>query len=68
MQLRKDGEFLTLYISFSVGKPFCIKWKATPDNVARAKFTYDMIRKAIEKGSPYAEVIDDEAEYNRENE
>lgn len=68
MQLRKDGELLKLHISFSVGKPFYIKWEATSDNVERAKFTYDMIRKALEKGSSYAEVIYDEAEYNRENE
>jgi hypothetical protein len=44
-----------------------MKWKATSDNVARAKNTYDTIRKALAKGSSYAEVIDDKAEYNRTN-
>ena len=64
IQLREYGEFLTLYISFSVGGPFYIKWKATSDNVKRAENTYDTIRKALAKGSSYAEVIDDEAEFN----
>lgn len=59
VQLRNDGEFLKLYISFSVGKPFYIKWKATSDNVKRAKHTYDTIRKAIATGSPYAEVLEE---------
>jgi hypothetical protein len=68
VQLRDDGEFLKLYISFSVGNPLYMKWEATSDNVARAKNTYDTIRKALAQGSSYAEVIDDKAEYNRVNE
>lgn len=67
LQLRNDGEFLKLYISFSVGEPFYIKWKATSDNAVRAERTYDSIRKALVEGSSYVEVIDDEAEYNRTN-
>lgn len=64
VQLRNEGESLKLYISFSVGEPFYIKWKATSDNVECAKNTYGMIKKALANGTPYVEVLD-EAEYNR---
>lgn len=67
VQLRDDGEFLKLYISFSVGEPLDMKWEATSDNVACAKNTYDTIRKALAQGSSYVEVIDDKAEYNKTN-
>jgi hypothetical protein len=67
VQLRKDGEFLKLYISFRVGEPLDMKWEATSDNVKRAKQTYDTIRTALGKGSSYAEVLEEE-EYNRVNE
>lgn len=58
VQFKKYDELLALYVSFSVGKPLYIKWKATSDNVKRAKNTYDTIRKALATGSQYAEVLE----------
>lgn len=64
VQLRNDGEFFKLCISFSVGEPFDIKWKATHDNAECAKNTYNTIKKALANCTPYVEILEEE-EYNR---